>query len=127
MSPFEYVILYQWEAFVSTRGLVALLAKHRLIRSPLRLYLLHEPVLSKYSLFDEELTQSVCLGQGYQQFLQCDCFTFVWFSDWCVLFLVPTSQTAQPMYSQAIMKAASRSTPNSIFRSQIRSTALWRS
>ncbi len=66
MSPFEYVILYQWEAYVSTRRLVALLAEHRLIGRPLRLYFLHELVVSNHSLLDEELRHGICLGQaGY--------------------------------------------------------------
>ena len=43
--------------------LVDYLLKHRLIRRPLRLYFLHELVLSNHSLLDEELRHGICLGE----------------------------------------------------------------
>ncbi len=46
------------------RWLVALLSKHRLIRSPLCRYFLHKLVLNKNSLLDEELRHGICLGQA---------------------------------------------------------------
>ena len=53
--------------------LVSHLLKHRLVCTPLRLYLLHELVLSEDALLDEELCHGICLGEaGYNQLLQCD-------------------------------------------------------
>ena len=49
---------------MSIGGLVGLLAKHRLISSPLHFQLLQELVLSEHSLLDEELTQCIGLGQA---------------------------------------------------------------
>ncbi len=43
--------LYQDDGYVSIGGLVALLAEHRLVRNPLRLYFLHELVLGEHAFF----------------------------------------------------------------------------
>jgi len=56
--------LYQYGGYVSIGCLVALLAKHRLILCPLRLYSLHELVLSEDALLDEELRHGICLGEA---------------------------------------------------------------
>jgi len=49
---------------VSTGWLVAPFAKYSLIRRPLRLYFLHELVLSEDAFFYQQLRHGICLGEA---------------------------------------------------------------